>query len=298
MIMVFNNIQITGSNSLKSRLFYPNELEDTTISQQPMSDTPARIDIDNVTVLYNNRPALDHVSVSIPHGQQVAVVGPNGAGKSTLFKVLVGLISPDSGSIKIHAQPIGGHPYCVAYVPQREEVDLRFPITVKEVVMMGRYRNYGPVRKPSPTDHEMVNMTLKRLNIEKLSKLALNELSGGQLQRVFLARAIAQEPHILLMDEPFNGVDLSTQEATFQLLSELKNQDVTVLVSTHDLNMAANKFEAVILLKRRLIAYGTSAEVMKRENLTAAFGEQLFLLDGVALVDHCCPPETVEEEIS
>jgi manganese/iron transport system ATP-binding protein len=271
-------------------------LEDFTISQPDFSGTPAQIDFNNVTVLYNNRPALDNVSVSIPHGQHVAVVGPNGAGKSTLFKVLVGLVSPDSGNIQIHAQPIGGHPYCVAYVPQREEVDLRFPITVKEVIMMGRYRNYGPIKKPAPVDHEMVNLAMKRLSIEKLAKSALNELSGGQLQRVFLARAIAQEPHILLMDEPFNGVDLSTQEATFQLLAELKNQDVTVLVSTHDLNMAANKFDAVILLRHRLIAYGTSAEVMKHENLVAAFGEQLFLLEGAVLVDDCCPPESIEKE--
>jgi manganese/iron transport system ATP-binding protein len=227
----------------------------------------------------------------------VAVVGPNGAGKSTFFKVLVGLISPDSGIVQIHSQPIGGQEYCVAYVPQREEVDLRFPITVKEVIMMGRYRHYGPIKKPSPYDHEMVNIAIKRLNIEKLAKSSLNELSGGQLQRVFLARAIAQEPHILLMDEPFNGVDLSTQEATFQLLSELKSQDVTVLVSTHDLNMAASKFEAVILLKRRLIAYGTAAEVMKHEHLAAAFGEQLFLLDGAAIVDDCCQPDPVENEI-
>ncbi len=272
-------------------------MEDITKSQQTSSNTPARIDIDNVSVLYDNRPALDHVSISIPHGTQVAVVGPNGAGKSTLFKVLVGLISPDSGSIQIHSQPIGGHPYCVAYVPQREEVDLRFPITVKEVIMMGRYRHYGLLKRPTTEDHEMVRIAMERLSIQKLAKLALNELSGGQLQRVFLARAIAQEPHILLMDEPFNGVDLSTQDATFQLLSELKKQDVTVLVSTHDLNMAAKKFEAVILLKHRLIAYGPPAEVMKREYLASAFGEQLFLLDGALLVDHCCSPDSIEGRI-
>jgi manganese/iron transport system ATP-binding protein len=268
-----------------------------TSNHHSSADVPARIDFDDISVLYNNRPALDHITLSIPHGQQVAVVGPNGAGKSTLFKVLVGLVTPDSGSIQIHSQPLVNDVYCVAYVPQREEVDLRFPITVQEVIMMGRYRHYGLLKKPDHADHEMVENAMERLHITKLAKRALNELSGGQLQRVFLARAIAQEPHILLMDEPFNGVDLSTQEATFQLLSELKKQDVTVLVSTHDLNMAANKFESIILLKKRLIAYGTSAEVMKRDYLAAAFGEQLFLLDGIAVVDHCCPPETTGEEI-
>jgi ABC-type Mn2+/Zn2+ transport system ATPase subunit len=226
----------------------------------------------------------------------VAVVGPNGAGKSTLFKVLVGLVTPNSGSVQIHAQPLGNEMYCVSYVPQREEVDLRFPITVEETIMMGRYRHYGLLKSPDRKDHHMVKIAMERLNITRLAKRSLNELSGGQLQRVFLARAVAQEPHILLMDEPFNGVDLSTQDATMLLLSELKDQDVTVLVSTHDLNMAASKFESIILLKKRLIAYGTPAEVMRRENLSAAFGEQLFLLDGLALIDHCCPPESTGEE--
>ncbi|GAP22878.1 metal ABC transporter ATP-binding protein [Leptolinea tardivitalis] len=258
------------------------------------SEIPARIDISDVSVIYNNRPALDHVSLSVPHGLQVAVVGPNGAGKSTLFKLLVGLIHPDTGTIQIHSQPLGDDAYCVAYVPQREEVDLRFPVTVQEVIMMGRYRHYGLIRKPSQNDREIVRIAMKRLGIQKLANSSLNELSGGQLQRVFLARAIAQEPHILLMDEPFNGVDLSTQEATFELLDELKKQQVTVMVSTHDLNMAATRFEAIVLLRHRLIAYGKPAEVMKREHLAAAFGEQLFMLDGAALVDHCCPPDSTE----
>jgi manganese/iron transport system ATP-binding protein len=259
---------------------------------------PANIDINDVSVFYNNRPALDHVTVSIPHGQQVAVVGPNGAGKSTLFKLLVGLIQPDTGYIRIHSQPLEHDVYCVAYVPQREEVDLRFPITVQEVIMMGRYHHYGLLGRPDRNDKEIVDIAMDHLGIRKLAKSALNELSGGQLQRVFLARALAQEPHILLMDEPFNGVDLSTQEATFQLLSELKNQHVTVLVSTHDLNMAATKFESIILLRHRLVAYGHPDHVMKREYLSAAFGEQLFLLDGAAMVDHCCPGDSPEDGLS
>jgi manganese/iron transport system ATP-binding protein len=237
---------------------------------------------------------LDHVTLTIQHGSQVAVVGPNGAGKSTLFKALVGLIPLDSGSIQIHSEPLENDHLCVSYVPQREEVDLRFPITVKEVIMMGRYRQYGLLGSPSARDNEVVNLALQQLGIQKLAKQSLNELSGGQLQRVFLARALAQEPHILLMDEPFNGVDLSTQEATFQLLADLKQQNVTVLVSTHDLNMAASKFDAIVLLKRKLIAYGTPSEVLKRENLTAAFGEQLLQLDDAVLIDNCCPPDSDE----
>lgn len=252
------------------------------------------ISIHNVTVIYNNRPALDNVTLEIPHGSHTAIVGPNGAGKSTLFKALVGLATLESGSIRIHSEPLEYDHYCISYVPQREEVDLRFPITVREVIMMGRFRRYGLIRSPSSRDHEIVDQSLAQLSIEKLAKRTLNELSGGQIQRVFLARALAQEPHILLMDEPFNGVDVSTQEATLQLLSELKNRNVTVLVSTHDLNLAARKFEQVVLLKRKLIAYGKPVEVMKKEHLSAAFGEQIFMLDDAVLVDHCCPSEFLE----
>ena len=173
---------------------------------------------------------------------------------------------------------------------------MRFPITVREVILMGRFRRYGLIKAPSSRDHEIVEKSMVQLSITKLANRTLNELSGGQVQRVFLARALAQEPHILLMDEPFTGVDVSTQEATLQFLADLKNLNVTVLVSTHDLNLAARKFEGVVLLKRRLIAYGTPSQVMKREYLAAAFGEQLFMLDDAVLVDHCCPSESTERE--
>lgn len=225
------------------------------------------------------------------------MVGPNGAGKSTLFKVLVGLIKPDQGSILIHEQPLGLYKSCVAYIPQREEVDLRFPVTVAEVVMMGRYLHYGMLGKPDNQDRLAVKQAMDRLGISNLARSSLGELSGGQLQRVFLARAIAQEPHILLMDEPFNGVDVSTQEATFQLLTDLRSQDVTVLVSTHDLNMASERFDSILLLNHKLVTYGTPKEVMQKENLAAAFGGQMFILDGAMVIDHCCPPEPGEEAI-
>ncbi len=256
---------------------------------------PANIDLQDISVLYGSKPALDHITVSIPNGNQVAVVGPNGAGKSTLFKLLVGLVKPSSGKAQIHSRPLGGDLSCVAYVPQREEVDLRFPITVEEVIMMGRYMHYGPIKKPSKVDHTSVNTAMEQLGIQKLAKNSLNELSGGQLQRVFLARAIAQDPHILLMDEPFNGVDVSTQEATFEILTQLRNKKVTVMVSTHDLNMAATKFENIMLLNHRIIAFGSPEEVMTPQNLASAFGSQVFLLGNSAMVDHCCGHEDHEE---
>jgi manganese/iron transport system ATP-binding protein len=260
-----------------------------------INSTPANIELQDVTVLYGTNPALDHVSISIPGGHQVAVVGPNGAGKSTLFKLLVGLIRPTEGKLQIHSHPPGGVLDCVAYVPQREEVDLRFPITVQEVIMMGRYMHYGPLKRPSKTDHDAVKSALNQLGILKLANSSLNELSGGQLQRVFLARAIAQEPHILLMDEPFNGVDVSTQEATFEILTSLRSKHVTVMVSTHDLNMAASKFESILLINHSVIASGSPQTVMTKANLAAAFGSQIFLMDGTAMVDHCCPPDEHEE---
>jgi len=261
-------------------------------TDQPV--VPANIDLQEITVLYGSKPALDHITISIPHGNQVAVVGPNGAGKSTLFKLLVGLIKPSSGKAQIHSRPLGGNLSCVAYVPQREEVDLRFPITVEEVIMMGRYMHYGPIKNPSKIDHTAVNSAMEQLGIQKLAKNSLNEISGGQLQRVFLARAIAQDPHILLMDEPFNGVDVSTQEATFEILTLLRKKNVTVMVSTHDLNMAASKFENIMLLNHRIIAFGTPESVMTPKNLADAFGSQVFLLGNTAMVDHCCGHEDHE----
>jgi manganese/iron transport system ATP-binding protein len=271
--------------------------EDITKHNTEFTNKPARININNISVIYNEKPALDGVSLVIPNGQQVAVVGPNGAGKSTLFKVLVGLIKPDHGNILIHEKPLGMDKTCVAYVPQREEVDLRFPVTVREVVLMGRYQHFGMMGKPDGEDNLAVESAMEKLGITNLAKSSLGELSGGQLQRVFLARAIAQEPHILIMDEPFNGVDVSTQEATFQLLMDIRPLGVTVLVSTHDLNMASKRFDTIMLLNHRLVAYGDPNDVMSKENLTAAFGGQMFFLDGAVVVDECCPPETAEEGI-
>lgn len=234
---------------------------------------------------------MNDLSFQIPHGARVAVVGPNGAGKSTLFKALVGLLPLQSGSIFIHGEPLGSHRDCVAYVPQREEVDWRFPVTVNDVVMMGRFLQMGWFKRASAQDRDAVHTSLMQMGIADLAGYSIGQLSGGQQQRAFLARAIAQEPHILLMDEPFTGVDVTTQEATLRLLDHLREKDVTALVSTHDLNLAASRFDFVLLLKRRLIAFGAPQEVFTRENLAQAFGNSLLMMEnGLALVDECCPP--------
>ena len=267
-------------------------------SSPPISDLdPARLELEHVTVGYNGQTVLDDVTLQVPHGAQVAVVGPNGAGKSTLFKALVGLLPLRNGRILIHGQPLGHHQDCVAYVPQREEVDWRFPVTVADVVMMGRYGRLGrkcPASSRACTpqdDRDVVARSLEQMGMAHLAGHPIGELSGGQQQRVFLARALAQEPHILLMDEPFTGVDAATQEATLALLEQLHEEGVTVIASTHDLGLAASRFDQVALLNRRLIGYGPAAQVFTPSLLEKAFsGQMLHLPEGMMVVDQCCPP--------
>ena len=250
-----------------------------------MTHTPHRLEVLHADVGYGDKIVVHDLTFNIPHGSRVAVVGPNGAGKSTLFKALVGLLPLAAGRILIHGQPLGNHKDCVAYVPQREEVDWRFPVTVSDVVSMGRY-DRGWLRSLSKQDRQIVARSMDQLGIAQLASKSIGELSGGQQQRVFLARALAQEPHILLMDEPFTGVDAPTQEATLKLLDDLQAAHVTAMISTHDLNLAASKFDLMLLLNHRLIAFGAPAEVLRQQNLAEAFGAQAIVLpDGTTFVD-------------
>ncbi len=257
-----------------------------------MTHTPHRLEIENVSLGYGEKIIMRDLTFQVPHGARVAVVGPNGAGKSTLFKALVGILPLQSGQIFIHGEPLGAHTDCVAYVPQREDVDWRFPVTVSDVVMMGRYGQMGWLSRPSAHDKKMVKQSLDQMGIADLAEQSIGQLSGGQQQRAFLARAIAQEPHILLMDEPFTGVDVTTQEATLRLLDHLKERQVTAIVSTHDLNLAASRFDLTLLINHRLIAFGSPQQVFTKENLAAAFGNSLLVMEnGMMLVDECCPPD-------
>jgi manganese/iron transport system ATP-binding protein len=265
------------------------------IAPSPVEDLnlhePARLELENVTVAYNGKPILEDISLQVPHGARAAVVGPNGAGKSTLFKAMVGLLPLRKGRILIHGLPLGHHLDCVAYVPQREEVDWRFPVSVEDVVMMGRFGKLGRLRRPGEQDRAVVAKSLEQLGIANLASTPVGDLSGGQQQRVFLARALAQEPHILLMDEPFTGVDAATQDTTLNLLDELQLQHVTMLISTHDLNLASERFDRVLLLNRRVISYGPPEQTFTPQNLSKAFSGKLLVLPGGALlVDDCCPP--------
>jgi manganese/iron transport system ATP-binding protein len=252
------------------------------------------VQLKNATVQYGDVYALDDVSFDLQSGQLVAVVGPNGAGKTTLFQVIVGVLPLTRGSVHVYGHGPGGH-ICIAYVPQRSQVDWSFPVTVSEVVMMGRIRRLGLFRWPSRGDWQFVRQALQRVGMDGLSERQIGELSGGQQQRVFLAQALAQEAELVLLDEPLAGLDLPSKEAIFGILEELKRDGVTLLVATHDLNVAAERFDRIMLLNRRLITFGSPGEVMNRKNLIQAFGEYIHTLSEnggeVLLAEPCCGDE-------
>lgn len=245
--------------------------------------------IEDVSAGYNGETIISGVSFTLPVGESLAVVGPNGAGKSTMFKVLVGLLPLRSGRILVHEQPLGSHIDCVAYIPQRSAIDLQFPVNVLDTVVMGRFGKMRWLQTPSKEDREIALQNLERMGIASQAKKSLADLSGGQLQRVFLARALAQEPHILLLDEPFIGVDAATQETTLSLLAELQEQGIISMVSTHDLSMAATRFDQVMLINRKVIAMGPASQVFTAENISATFGGQMLNMDGLLVVDDCSP---------
>lgn len=249
------------------------------------------LQVRDISVRHNGALALSDVSFSLPAGARLAVVGPNGAGKTTLLQVIAGAMKPTAGSVEIYGHRPGGH-VCIAYVPQRSQVDWRFPVTVAEVVMMGRIRKLGFFRWPTSADWALVRTALRRVGMGELSGRRIGELSGGQQQRVFLAQALAQEAELILLDEPLTGLDLPSQEAIFQLLDELRRQGIPALISTHDLNMAAERFDQILLLNRRLIAIGPPQKVLTRPNLVAAYGGHIHLLTGMegmmVLTDTCC----------
>lgn len=249
------------------------------------------IDADHLTVSYEASKALDEVTFQLQPGERAAVVGPNGAGKSTLFKVIAGVLTPTSGTLKISGHGPGGH-ICIAYLQQRSQVDWNFPVTVAEVVMMGRIGKLGLFRHPSAIDREIVQAALETVGMGQMDRRQIGELSGGQQQRMFIARALAQEAEIVLMDEPLTGLDIHSQESIFQILEELKHRRVTVLVAIHDLNLAAEHFESVLLLNRRLVGFGRPHEVFTQERLLEAYGGNLRLMEGngelIALGDTCC----------
>lgn len=251
---------------------------------------PEGLTAKNVTVTYRNGlTALKAASFSIPKGTITALVGVNGAGKSTLFKAIMGFVPLAAGEISVLGMSVRQalRQNLIAYVPQAEEVDWDFPVLVEDVVMMGRYGHMNFFRIPSRTDHKMVADALARVGMSDFRKRQIGELSGGQRKRVFLARALAQEGQVILLDEPFTGVDVNTEEQIVALMRDLRAEGRVMLVSTHNLGSVPEFCDRTIFVKGTVIASGPTEETFTEENLKTAFGGALrhFVLGGADLHD-------------
>jgi ABC-type Mn2+/Zn2+ transport system ATPase subunit len=233
------------------------------------------IDIENVTVNYNGKIALHSASMQLKAGSICGLVGINGSGKSTLFKAVMGFVKPATGRVLINGLPIKmvQKKGLVAYVPQSEDVDWNFPVSVYDVVMMGRYGYMNILRIPSEKDKRVVQESLERVQMWDIRHNQIGELSGGQKKRAFFARALAQEAKVLLLDEPFTGVDIKTEKAMIGLLIQLREQGHTILISTHDLASITTFCNQVVLINRTILAYGDTSEVFTEENLSRTFGD-------------------------
>ena len=246
-----------------------------------MLSVPTSISVEKLSVRYNNgHLALHDVSFQLKNGTICALIGVNGGGKSTLFKSLMGLVKPQTGTILLNQMPIQQalKQNLVSYVPQSEEVDWQFPVSVYDVVMMGRYGYMGLLRRPSSLDKQKVIQAMERVDICHLQHRQIGELSGGQKKRVFLARALAQESQIILLDEPFTGVDVKTENAIVELLQQLRNEGHLILVSTHNLNSVPSFCDQVLMINRTLLAAGKTETTFTTENLEKVFGGVLHYL--------------------
>ena len=242
----------------------------------------AGLDISHVTVAYRNGVvALRDASFTVPKGSITALVGVNGAGKSTIFKASMGFLEAASGEVRILGLPVreAVRKNLVAYVPQAEEVDWSFPVLVEDVAMMGRYGHMGFLRRPSARDRAAVDLALERVGMAAFRRRQIGELSGGQRKRVFLARALAQDAQVILLDEPFTGVDVDTEAAIVALLKALREEGRVMLVSTHNLGSVPEFCDRVALVKGTVLAYGPTAEVFTHANLARAFGGALRRFD-------------------
>lgn len=235
----------------------------------------AGLSVRNATVTYRNgHTALRDASFEIPAGTITALVGVNGSGKSTLFKAIMGFVTLAGGRISILGEPVGAalKKNVVAYVPQSEDIDWNFPVLVEDVVMMGRYGHMNMMRRAKARDHEAVATALARVGMADFRKRQIGELSGGQKKRVFLARALAQDGRVILLDEPFTGVDVNTEHAIIELLRSLRDEGRVMLVSTHNLGTVPEFCDRAVLLDRTVLAYGPIRETFTQENLERTFG--------------------------
>ncbi|MDX1950811.1 MAG: metal ABC transporter ATP-binding protein [Verrucomicrobiota bacterium] len=246
------------------------------------SEIPLPLEIHDLTVSYQKKPVLWGIDLEVPAGKLIGIVGPNGAGKSTLIKAVLGLLPHSSGWVKIFGKPPRENARRVGYVPQRESVDWDFPVTVMDVVLMGRYGHLGLVKRPTSKDRDIARECLDKVKLLPFANRQIANLSGGQQQRVFLARALAQESDLYFMDEPFAGVDAATESAIITLLHELKGRGKTLMVVHHDLPTARNYFDMLLLLNMRVVAFGATEEVFTYDLLQKTYGGRLTILSEVA----------------
>ncbi len=239
------------------------------------------VEIHDLSVSYDRKPVLWGIDLTIPEGALVGIVGPNGAGKSTLIKSIMGLIPLNSGYARIFGKDLSEIRERLSYVPQRESVDWDFPTSVKEVVLMGRYKKIGLFKRPRKADLDATMSALESVGMQDFASRQISQLSGGQQQRVFLARALAQQADLYFMDEPFAGVDAATEKAIFNILLEMSQQGKTVVVVHHDLQSVKKYFDWLILLNLRLVASGKTENIFKKELLEEAYGGKLTLLTEV-----------------
>jgi manganese/zinc/iron transport system ATP- binding protein len=243
-----------------------------------MNDENKAIEVTDLTVAYREKPVLWDVDLEVPSGVLMAVVGPNGAGKTTLIKAILGLVRSAAGQVLIYDKPYAEQRQMVGYVPQRESVDWDFPTNVLDVVMMGRYGHLGWVRRPSRNERALALEALDKVGMRSFADRQISQLSGGQQQRVFLARALVQDAQVYFMDEPFQGVDATTERAIVALLQELRAAGKTVVVVHHDLQTVPEYFDWVTLLNVRRIASGPVDEVFTEDNLRLAYGGRVAFL--------------------
>ncbi|MGB0978051.1 MAG: metal ABC transporter ATP-binding protein [Croceimicrobium sp.] len=242
------------------------------------------LEVHNLSASYNRKPVLWDIDFQLTAGQLVGIVGPNGSGKTTLLRNIMGLMEADSGYVRLFGKGLNELRDRVSYVPQRESVDWDFPVSVREVVEMGRYRPKNLLRRLKTSDQDLVDQALEKVGMLEYAARQIGQLSGGQQQRVFLARALAQDADLYLMDEPFVGVDAATEDAILKVLTELKEDGKTVVIVHHDLQTAFQYFDSMVLLNTRLVAVGPKDSVFTKENLQEAYGGRLTVLSKLSQV--------------
>ncbi|AQU79482.1 MULTISPECIES: metal ABC transporter ATP-binding protein [Planococcus] len=236
------------------------------------------VKVENIQVSYFGRPAIEAIDLTLEQGKVLGIIGPNGAGKSTLLKALLNLVSIDQGSIEIFGETLKENRKRIAYVPQRNQYDWDFPIHVLDTVLIGTYPNLGIFKRPKKKDKEWAYECLKKVGMEEFSNRQIGELSGGQQQRVFLARALAQKADIFFLDEPFVGIDVSSEEMIVKLLKDLRDQGKTVVVVHHDLSKANEYFDELLLLNKQVIQFGNPQQVLRPEVMRKAYESELSFL--------------------